>query len=97
MLCLASEDDRATLVPASFDRGACRLDDARDLHHSAEAPASSFDRADGDMVRAYKRLIAIQPEQWERGDTFDLPYLTNAACLTSQCPSHTGTEQLLRL
>ena len=73
MLCLTGEDDRATLVPDGFNLGAYRFDDALDLHHITEAPAN------GDMVRAYNRLMAIQAEQWERGDTFDLPYLAQAA------------------
>ncbi|KZX52698.1 hypothetical protein A3711_07225 [Erythrobacter sp. HI00D59] len=79
MLCLTGEDDRATLVPDGFNLGAYRFDDALDLHHITEAPASTFEAANGDMVRAYNRLMAIQAEQWERGDTFDLPYLAQAA------------------
>ena len=79
MLCLASGDDRATLVPDSFELGAYRFDDALDLHHSAEAPASSLAHADGTMIRAYQRLISIQADQWERGDIFDRPYLAEAA------------------
>ncbi len=79
MLCLASEDDRATLVPDGFNLGAYRFDDTLDLHHATEAPASTFEVADRDMVRAYNRLIAIQAEQWERGDIFDLPSLAMAA------------------
>ena len=49
------------------------------LHHIVQAPASDLEAADGDMVRAYKRLIAIQADQWERGDIFDLPHLAQAA------------------
>ena len=79
MLCLTGEDDRATLVPDGFNLGAYRFDDMLDLHHITQAPASNLDAADGDMVRAYKRLIAIQADQWERGDIFDLPHLARAA------------------
>ena len=79
MLCLTGEDDRATLVPDGFNLGAYRFDEMLDLHHIAQAPASDLEAADGDMVRAYKRLIAIQADQWERGDIFDLPHLARAA------------------
>ena len=79
MLCLTCEDDRATLVPDGFNLGAYRFDHKLNLKHITEAPASTFEAADGDMVRAYNRLIAIQAEQWERGDTFDLPHLAQAA------------------
>lgn len=79
LLILASEDDRATLVPDGFNLGAYRFDDTLDLHHTTEAPASTFEEADGDMVRAYERLIAIQVDQWERGEVFDLPCLAKAA------------------
>ena len=79
MLCLTCEDDRATLVPDGFNLGAYRFDHALNLHHITDAPASSFEAADGDMVRAYNRLIAIQADQWERGDIFDLPHLAQAA------------------
>ena len=79
MLCLASEDDRATLVPDGFNLGAYRFDDTLDLHHITEAPASTFEAADDDMVRAYNQLITIQTDQWERGDIFDLPNLAKAA------------------
>ena len=50
-----------------------------ELHHIADAPASTFEEADGEMVRAYRQLIAIQDEQWKRGDTFELPHLAKAA------------------
>ena len=79
MLCLTGEDDRATLVPDGFNLGAYRFDHKLNLKHITEAPASTFEAADGDMVRAYNRLIAIQAEQRERGDTFDLPHLAQAA------------------
>ena len=79
MLCLTGEDDRATLVPDGFNLGAYRFDHKLNLKHITEAPASTFEAADGDMVRAYKRLIAIQADQWERGDIFDLPHLARAA------------------
>lgn len=42
------------------------------------------------MVRAYERLISIQAEQWERGDSFDLPYLAKAAYLTPCVGSSRG-------
>ena len=67
------------LVPDGFNLGAYRFDHKLNLKHITEAPASTFEAADGDMVRAYNRLIAIQAEQWERGDTFDLPHLAQAA------------------
>jgi len=79
MLCLTGEDDRATLVPDGFNLGAYRFDDMLELHHIADAPASTFEEADGEMVRAYRQLIAIQDEQWKRGDTFELPHLAKAA------------------
>ncbi|MWV26938.1 hypothetical protein [Aurantiacibacter rhizosphaerae] len=79
MLCLTGEDDRATLVPDGFNLGAYRFDDMLDLHHITQASASTFEAADGDMVSAYNRLIAIQADQWERGEVFDLPDLAQAA------------------
>ncbi len=79
MLCFAGEDDRATLVPDSFDRGSYRFDNALNLRRSADAPTPDFDCADGGVVRAYKQLNSIQAEQWERGDVFDLPHLAKAA------------------
>ena len=79
MLCLTGEDDRATLVPDGFNLGAYRFDHALNLEHITEPPASTFEAADEEMVRAYNRLIAIQTDQWERGDIFDLPHLAQAA------------------
>lgn len=79
MLYLASEDDRAILVPDGFNLGAYRFDDTLNLQRITEAPASTFEAANDDMIRAYNRLIAIEAEQWERGDIFDLPFRAKAA------------------
>lgn len=77
-LWMAPGDDRARLVPDSFDMGAFQLKSDLRLRYSRKAPAT-FDDAMPGMVRAYDRLLDLQIRQRERGDVFELPVLQKAA------------------
>ena len=79
MLWVGTEGGRARLIPDSFTFGAYRFDDELRLRHIAKAPAKTFDAAEPGMVRAYRRLIMLQMEQLDRGETFSLPELAQAA------------------
>jgi hypothetical protein len=79
VLWIGADGDRASLVPESFTLGAYRFDGELRLRHLSKAPARSSDAAGSGMVRAYRRLIKLEVEQFERGDTFRLPELAKAA------------------
>ncbi len=65
MLWMSPKEDRASLIPDSFEMGAFRFDDQLQLHHTPKAPARSFKAAEAAMARAYRKLhsIALEIEQ----------------------------------
>ena len=67
MLHLTGYVDQATLVHDSYKLGSYRFDEVFNLRHSTQAPAATFDVAEDDIVRAYKRLFLIQADQSQRG------------------------------
>lgn len=79
MLWMGPGDDRASLVPDSFGLGAFRFKNDLKLRYSQRAPAKTFEDGMSGMVRAYERLLDIQVRQAERGQTFELPELCQAA------------------
>lgn len=79
MLWLGTDGGRTRLVPDNFEWGAYRFDDDLRLKHVASPPARSFKAAEPGMVRAYRKLIRLEAEQFKRGETFRLPELAKAA------------------
>lgn len=79
MLLKRPGDDRAMLVPDSFQQGSYRFGDTVQLQHISKAPARSFDHAKSTMRETYARLYAIESEQAGRGEVFEEPTLARAA------------------
>ena len=63
MLWMGARDDRALLVPDSFDMGAFSFDDELKLRRLPKAPARTFKAALSGMRRAYDRLVDLEIEQ----------------------------------
>lgn len=78
MLWMEAGDDRARLVPDSFDLGAFHFKNDLRLRYSRKSP-TTFDDATPGMVRAYDRLLELQITQRERSEAFELPVLQKAA------------------
>lgn len=77
-LWLGSRDDRAKLVPDTFDMGAFSFDDELNLRHLPKAPARSLEAGIPGMRRAYGRLVDLEIAQREHRATLRPPMLLEA-------------------
>lgn len=73
MLWMGQSDDRARLVPDSFNYGSFVLGDDLRLRRTARVPARDFKHALPGMKRAYERLIDLEIEQRGCGEELPLP------------------------
>lgn len=78
-LWLSAKDDRARLIPDSFEFGSFMFGDDLRLRHIPKVPARNWKSSIAAMSRAYSRLREIEAEQRRRGEVFPLPELIKGA------------------